>query len=42
VGGLEATQKLVEGVQYLLGEALAYLVLELAVILEERGEALST
>jgi len=40
VGGLETTQELVKGVQYLLGEALADLVLELAAVLEKRREAL--
>ena len=40
VGGLEAAQQLVERVQHLLGEPLADLVLELAAVLEERGEAL--
>jgi hypothetical protein len=40
VRGLEAAQQLVEGVQHLLGQALADLVLELAAVLEQRGEAL--
>ncbi len=40
VGGLEAAQQLVERVEHLLGEALADLVLVLAAVLEERGEAL--
>ena len=38
--GLEAAQQLVERVQHLLGEPLADLVLELAAVVEERGEAL--
>ena len=40
VSGLEAAQELVEGMQYLLGQTLADLVLILAAILEQRGEAL--
>ena len=38
--GLEAAQQLVERVQHLLGELLADLVLELAAVLEQRGEPL--
>ena len=40
VRGLEAAQQLVERVQHLLGQALADLVLELAAVLEQGGEAL--
>ena len=40
VSGLEATQKLVQGVQDLLGQALADLVLVLAAVLQQGGEAL--
>ena len=40
VGRLEAAQQLIEGVKDLLGQALADLVLELAAVFEERGEAL--
>ena len=38
--GLEAAQELVEGVQHLLGQALADLVLELAAVFQQSGEAL--
>ena len=38
--GLEAAQQLVQRVQHLLGELLGDLVLELAAVLEQRGEAL--
>jgi hypothetical protein len=40
VSSLKAAQQLVERVQHLLGQALAYLVLELAAVIEECGEAL--
>ena len=40
MSGLEAAQELVERVQDLLGEALAHLVLVLAAVLEQGGEAL--
>ena len=40
VSGLEAAQELVEGVQDLLGQAFADLVLVLAAVLEQGGEAL--
>jgi len=39
-GGLESAQELVERVQNLLGKPLAHLVLELAAVLKQRGEAL--
>ena len=41
MGGLEPTQKLVERVHHLLGEALAHLVLVLAAVLQESGEPLA-
>ena len=40
VRGLEAAQQLVEGVQHLFGQALAHLVLELAAVRQQAGEAL--
>ena len=40
VRGLEAAQQLVEGVQHLFGQALAHLVLELAAVFQQPGEAL--
>ena len=40
MSGLEAAQQLVQSVQHLLGEAFAHLVLELAAVVQQRGEAL--
>ena len=40
MGGLEAAQELVEGVQHLLGEAFRDLILESAAVLKQRGQAL--
>jgi hypothetical protein len=39
---LEAAQQLIKGVQHLFGQALTYLVLELAAAFKERGKALRT
>ena len=40
VGGLEAAQQVVEGVQHLLGQPLAHLVLETPAVLQQRGKTL--